>query len=61
MASGAATRREALRRHFEIDAPHVVLATLAALAASGEIEPGAVKDAIDRYDLEPDHVDPRLA
>ena len=58
---GRSDTREALRRHFEIDAPHVVLATLAALAASGEIEPGAVKDAIDRYDLEPDRIDPRLA
>ena len=58
---GRSDTREALRRHFETDAPHVVLATLAALAASGAIKPEAVKDAIDRYDLEPDHIDPRLA
>ncbi|MGQ0830730.1 MAG: pyruvate dehydrogenase (acetyl-transferring), homodimeric type [Microthrixaceae bacterium] len=58
---GRSDTREALRRHFEVDAPHLVVATLAALAAHGDIKGEAVTDAISRYDLDPDAVDPRLA
>jgi pyruvate dehydrogenase E1 component len=58
---GRSDTREALRRHFETDAPHVVVATLAALAASGEVKPEAVNDAIDRYGIDPERGDPRLA
>jgi pyruvate dehydrogenase E1 component len=58
---GRSDTREALRRHFEIDAPHVVAATLAALAAAGEVKPELVQDAIDRYELDPERIDPRLA
>jgi pyruvate dehydrogenase E1 component len=58
---GRSDTREALRRHFEIDGAHVVVATLAALAAAGEIKPEAVKDAIERYGVDPEAVDPRLA
>ncbi|MEO7429165.1 MAG: pyruvate dehydrogenase (acetyl-transferring), homodimeric type, partial [Acidimicrobiales bacterium] len=39
---GRSDTREALRRHFEIDAPHVVVATLAALAEAGEVKAEAV-------------------
>ena len=58
---GRSDTREALRRHFETDAPHVVVATLAALAASGEVKPEVVTDAIARYDIDPERGDPRLA
>jgi pyruvate dehydrogenase E1 component len=58
---GRSDTREALRRHFETDAPHVVVATLAALAAAGEVKPEVVRDALDRYQLDPDRIDPRLA
>ncbi|MFZ6005470.1 MAG: pyruvate dehydrogenase (acetyl-transferring), homodimeric type [Actinomycetota bacterium] len=58
---GRSDTREALRRHFEIDAPHIVVATLAALAARGDVKAEAVADAIRRYDLDPEAVDPRLA
>ena len=37
-----------------------VVAVLAALAADGTVEPAVVKDAIARYDLDVDAVDPRL-
>ena len=56
---GRSDTREALRRHFETDAGHVVAAVLAALAAEGTVEPAVVKDAIARYDLDPDAIDPR--
>jgi pyruvate dehydrogenase E1 component len=58
---GRSDTREALRRHFEIDAPHVVVATLAALADAGDVKAEAVADAITRYGLDPEAVDPRLA
>ena len=58
---GRSDTREALRRHFEIDAGHVVAAVLSALAVDGTLEPSSVKDAIARYDLDPDAVDPRAA
>jgi pyruvate dehydrogenase complex dehydrogenase (E1) component len=36
-----------------------VAATLSALCTEGEIEAAAVKDALSRYDLDPDSADPR--
>src|SRR3546814_10058035 len=57
---GRSDTREALRAYFEIDAPHVVVATLSALAARGDVKPELVVDAIKRYGLDPDSADPRL-
>jgi pyruvate dehydrogenase E1 component len=57
---GRSDTREALRRFFEIDTGHVVVATLAALAAQGDVKPELVADALDRYDIDPDAVDPSL-
>jgi len=57
---GRSDTREALRRHFEVDAAHVVVATLAALAADGALDSGVVADAIRRYEVDPDQADPRL-
>ena len=57
---GRSDTREALRRHFEVDAAHVVVATLAALSADGTIDADVVTDAIRRYGLDPDHADPRI-
>ncbi len=51
--------RSALRRHFEVDAEHVVVATLDALAQAGEVEASRVADAIRRYALDPETPDPR--
>jgi pyruvate dehydrogenase E1 component len=58
---GRSDTREALRRHFEVDAPHIVVATLAALSRSGGISAGTVTDAIRRYELDPDRANPGLA
>jgi pyruvate dehydrogenase E1 component len=57
---GRSDTREALRRFFEIDAGHVVVATLAGLAALGDVKPETVSDAIARYDIDPDAVNPFL-
>jgi len=58
---GRSDYRKALRRHFEVDRQHVVVATLAALAADGTVPASAVTDAITRYDIDPDKLDPARA
>ena len=57
---GRSDTREALRRHFETDAPHVVVAVLAELARTGTIEATVVDDAIKRYGLDPDAANPAV-
>jgi len=58
---GRSDTRAALRRHFETDAAHVVVATLAGLAAQGEAKAEEVADAISRYGIDADAPDPRVA
>ncbi|WP_035954029.1 pyruvate dehydrogenase (acetyl-transferring), homodimeric type [Parafrankia sp. EUN1f] len=53
---GRSDTRAALRRHFNVDAESVVVATLEALARSGEVEQAVVDDAIRRYGLRKDGV-----
>ena len=48
---GHSDTRGALRRHFLVDAESIVVQTLAELARRGEVDPGVVQQAIDRYDL----------
>jgi pyruvate dehydrogenase E1 component len=55
---GRSDTRAALRHFFETDAGNVVVATLAALARAGRVDPGMVKDAVDRYDIDADAGDP---
>jgi len=57
---GRSDTRESLRRFFEIDMGHVVVGVLSGLLESGQVDSGAVDDAIKRYDIEPDAVDPYL-
>jgi pyruvate dehydrogenase E1 component len=58
---GRSDHRDALRRHFEIDAEHIVVATLATLAESGDVKPEDVNEAIRRYQIEPDKIPPYFA
>ncbi|MEA2000668.1 MAG: pyruvate dehydrogenase (acetyl-transferring), homodimeric type [Actinomycetota bacterium] len=55
---GRSDTREALRRFFEVDMGHVVVATLSALAADGAIEAHVVEDAIKRYEIDVDQANP---
>ena len=55
---GRSDSREALRRHFEVDPQHIVVATLAALAEFGDYKPEKVADAIKKYKLDPERMDP---
>jgi pyruvate dehydrogenase E1 component len=58
---GLSDTREELRRHFEVDAPHVVVAVLNALAMQGDVKGEIVAEAIRRYGIDPEAIDPRLA
>jgi pyruvate dehydrogenase E1 component len=58
---GRSDTREALRRHFETDAEHVVVATLHALMLDERVKPETVAKAIETYGLAPDIIEPREA
>jgi len=58
---GFSDTRAALRRHFEVDAAHVVIATLDGLARTGDVKGEAVAEAIRRYDIDAERPDPRTA
>ena len=56
---GFSDTRAALRRHFEVDAAHMVVGVLAGLAQTGDVKAEAVADAIRRYEIDPEGSDPR--
>ena len=58
---GRSDTREALRDLFEVDANHIVLAVLAALAATGELKQEIVEEAITEYGIDPNSPDPRVS
>jgi pyruvate dehydrogenase E1 component len=58
---GRSDTRAALRRHFEVDAEHIVVAVLAQLAAAGDATGSEVASAIGQYGLDADAPDPRVA
>jgi pyruvate dehydrogenase E1 component len=55
---GRSDARDALRRYFEVDTGHVVVAVLAALARTGQGDPAEVAAAIRRFDIDPERMDP---
>jgi pyruvate dehydrogenase E1 component len=55
---GRSDGRQALRRHFEVDRHHVVIATLKALADEGRFEHAEVARVIEAYGIDPDKPDP---
>lgn len=55
---GRSDTRERLRHFFEVDAKFIVLAALNALVAEGTIDKSKVVEAIKRYNINPDKVDP---
>jgi pyruvate dehydrogenase E1 component len=57
---GRSDTREALRRHFETDAAHVVIAVLDGLLAEGEAKAREIEDAISRYGIDSEAPDPRI-
>ena len=55
---GRSDTRAALRRFFEVDAAHIVVAVLSALALEGEAKTDEVAEAIAAYGIDPDAVNP---
>ncbi|MBA2312864.1 MAG: pyruvate dehydrogenase (acetyl-transferring), homodimeric type, partial [Actinobacteria bacterium] len=58
---GRSDSREGLRRHFEVDAEHITIATLSALAESGDVKPEEVTEAIKSYEIDPERISPYFA
>jgi pyruvate dehydrogenase E1 component len=58
---GRSETREVLRRHFEVDAESITLATLWRLARRGQLEPGLVRQAIGDLGIDPEKADPYFA
>jgi pyruvate dehydrogenase E1 component len=58
---GRSDTREALRAYFEIDAPSIAAAAVAALATAGELAPAAAAKAIETLGVDSDKVDPLSA
>ncbi len=58
---GRSDTRAALRSHFEVDAPHITIAALDALAREERIPRHAVTAALEQYEIRVDALEPRLA
>jgi pyruvate dehydrogenase E1 component len=58
---GRSDTREALRRHFETDAAHVIVAVLDGLLASGEAKAQEVDAAIAKFEIDAEAPDPRVS
>jgi pyruvate dehydrogenase E1 component len=56
---GRSDTRETLRRHFEVDAASVVVATLWQLSKRGQVKPSVVTQAIREFGFDPEKPDPR--
>jgi pyruvate dehydrogenase E1 component len=55
---GRSDSRAQLRRHFEVDAHHIVLASLRALADEGKLDIATVKSAMKKFDIDPERPNP---
>jgi len=58
---GRSETREALRRHFEVDAESITIATLSRLAKAGVFTPNDVQDAISELGYDAEKPDPYFA
>jgi pyruvate dehydrogenase E1 component len=55
---GRSDTRAALRSFFEVDRHHVVIAALKALADEGTLDRAMVKQALLKYEVDPDKPNP---
>jgi pyruvate dehydrogenase E1 component len=58
---GRSDTRENLRKHFEVDRYYIVVAALTALADKGIIGRSKADDAIKRFEIDPEKIDPQKA
>ena len=55
---GRSDTRDALRSYFEIDAPNIAAAAMAALARTGDITPEVAAQALEQLGVDPEKADP---
>jgi pyruvate dehydrogenase E1 component len=55
---GRSDSRAQLRRHFEVDCAHIVLASLRALADEGKLDMATVRACMQKYQIDPDKPNP---
>ena len=55
---GRSDSRENLRRHFEVNAGYVVVAALTELAKRGDVEKSVIAEAIKKFDIDADKINP---
>jgi pyruvate dehydrogenase E1 component len=55
---GRSDARPALRRYFEVDAQHLVVAVLSALAANGQGDQAEVAEALRRFGIDSEAPEP---
>jgi pyruvate dehydrogenase E1 component len=58
---GRSDSRQAMRRFFETDSGHVAAGALSLLAKQGRVPVSTVKDAFDRYQIDPETMNPAEA
>jgi pyruvate dehydrogenase E1 component len=58
---GRSDTRAQLRHFFEVDAKYIVVTALSALAEQGEVPKSMVIDAMKRYGVDPEKIDPIIA
>jgi pyruvate dehydrogenase E1 component len=58
---GRSDTREALRRHFEVDAAAITYATLEGLARRGQFDKSQLPQAIKDLGINPDQINPMKA
>jgi pyruvate dehydrogenase E1 component len=58
---GRSETRAALRRHFEVDAECIAVAALARLARGGHVKPAVVRQALQKFEIDPEKVSPMKA
>ena len=58
---GRSEGRPSLRDHFEVDAKHIVQATLSELAREGKVDTSVVQKAIKDLGINPEKVNPAIA
>jgi pyruvate dehydrogenase E1 component len=58
---GRSDTKQALRRHFEVDAEQIVLTTLTALAKDGEFDQEKLPQVIKKLKIDPEKLDPATA
>ena len=55
---GRSDTRAQLRKHFEVNSVNVVVAALKSLADEGVIDAVTVAEAIDKYGIDPEKINP---